>query len=74
MELVIHLVWWRGPAWLYDDSAKWRRNVPDSAHDEQSLEVRKQFQSLNVSISLPATKNVIENEILEQRFYLNPAC
>ncbi|XP_062533921.1 uncharacterized protein LOC134202933 [Armigeres subalbatus] len=73
-ELVSHPIWWTGPAWLYAASSNWGRDMPHDTYDEETLEVRKRFQSLNVTVSFPASNNVIEREILEKRSDLTTAC
>ncbi|XP_058840347.1 uncharacterized protein LOC131695825 [Topomyia yanbarensis] len=60
LELIHHPLWWTGPAWLYEDSLTWSRDVPDNTHDEGTLEA--------------LTRNIIEKQILEQRSDLNAAC
>ncbi|XP_062703957.1 uncharacterized protein LOC134286361 [Aedes albopictus] len=74
LELVNHPLWWSGPPWLSDDSSTWNRDAPDDTHDEETLEVRKRYQSLNTTVSFPETTHVIEREILERRSNLSAAC
>lgn len=74
MELVDHPLWWSGPTWLAEDSATWDRSCPSEEFDETTLEVRKRFQSLNVTISVPATSYEIEKHILNSRSSIGAAC
>ncbi|XP_058446192.1 uncharacterized protein LOC131427220 [Malaya genurostris] len=73
-DLVNHPLWWTGPAWLYEDSSTWNREVPDYNNNEDTLEVRKRYKTLNITVSLPVTTHVIEKQIIEQRSSLIAAC
>ncbi|XP_058463957.1 uncharacterized protein LOC131438143 [Malaya genurostris] len=61
-DLVNHPLWWTGP-----DSSTWNREVPDYNNSEDTLEVRKRYKTLNITVSLPVTTNVIEKQIIKQR-------
>ncbi|XP_065094995.1 uncharacterized protein LOC135716231 [Ochlerotatus camptorhynchus] len=73
-DLVDHPLWWTGPKWLAEDSATWKRSVLSEEHDEATLEVRKRFQFLNISVSVPVTTYEIEKQILNSRSSFGAAC
>ncbi|XP_055542986.1 uncharacterized protein LOC129728564 [Wyeomyia smithii] len=73
-ELINHPLWWTGPPWLVEDSSTWKHNVIEEEFNDDMLEVRKRFQSLNILVALPSTNYVIERQILDRKSTLNAAC
>lgn len=73
-DLVDHPLWWSGPKWLAKDCTTWNHNILLEEHDETTMEVRKRFQTLNITVSIPVTTYEIKKHIIDSRSNFAAAC